>query len=273
MSAINNISLYIPHIFTNYSKENVAKVFETLKIGKVKNIDFISKMGNDFKPFNAAYIHFEYWYDNIGATNFQEKVLHKSPAKLMYDEPWFWLVLENKGKKIVSGDRKKCLDIREFFGGGAILNKGFITPENKGKKIVSGDRKKCLDIREFFGGGAILNKGFITPEKTTDIETTPRTPTKGKNSETFDKDNNVVFNMNNSFEEQEYTQMMDEMTECEIAMEEEDQCLISIDGRYVQELEQANAELRIQLAQMHNAYYAECIKSQSLAQALQIVNK
>ena len=238
MSAINNISLYIPHIFTNYSKENVANVFETLKIGKVKNIDFISKMGNDFKPFNAAYIHFDYWYDNIGATNFQEKVLHKSPAKLMYDEPWFWLVLENKGKK-----------------------------------IVSGDRKKCLDIREFFGGGAILNKGFITPEKTTDIETTPRTPTKGKNSETFDKDNNVVFNMNNSFEEQEYTQMMDEMTECEIAMEEEDQCLISIDGRYVQELEQANAELRIQLAQMHNAYYAEYIKSQSYAQALQIVNK
>ena len=79
--------------------------------------------------------------------------------------------------------------------------------------------------------------------------------------------------MNNSFEEQEYTQMMDEMTECEIAMEEEDQCLISIDGRYVQELEQANAELRMQLAQMQNAYYAEYIKSQSLAQALQMVNK
>jgi len=85
--------------------------------------------------------------------------------------------------------------------------------------------------------------------------------------------NNVVFNMNNAFEEQEYTQMMvDEMAECEIAMEEEDQCLISIDGRYVQELEQANAELRMQLAQMQNAYYAECIKSQSLAQALQMVN-
>lgn len=230
MSAINNISVYIPHIFANYSKENVAKVFETLKIGKVKNIDFISKMGNDGKPFNAAYIHFEYWYDNISAANFQEKVLHKSPAKLMYDEPWFWLVLENKGKKIVSGDRKKCLDI--------------------------GD----------------LNKSFITPAKTTDFETIPRTPTKGKNGETVHMDN-VVFNMNNAFEEQEYTQMMvDEMAECEIAMEEEDQCLISIDGRYVQELEQANAELRMQLAQMQNAYYAECIKSQSLAQALQMVN-
>jgi hypothetical protein len=229
MSAINNISLYIPHIFANYSKENVAKVFETLKIGKVKNIDFISKMGNDGKPFNAAYIHFYCWYDNIGAANFQEKVLHKSPAKLMYDEPWFWLVLENKGKKIVSGDRKKCLDI--------------------------GD----------------LNKSFISPEKTTDFETSPRTPTKGKNTATVDM-GNVVFNMNNAFEKQEYSQMMDEMAECEVAMEEEDHCLISIDGRYVQELEQANNELRMQLAQMQNAYYAECIKSQSLAQALQMVN-
>ena len=229
MSAINNISLYIPHIFANYSKENVANVFETLKIGKVKNIDFISKMGNDNKPFNAAYIHFYYWYDNIGAANFQEKVLHKSPTKLMYDEPWFWLVLENKGKKIVSGERKKCLNI--------------------------GD----------------LNKSFISPKKTSAFETTPRTPKKGNYDERFDIDN-VAFNMNNAFEGLEYTQMMDEMADCENSMEQEDHCLISIDGRYVEEMEQSNTELRLQLAQMQNAYYSECMKSQSLAQALQMVN-
>jgi hypothetical protein len=115
MSAINNISLYIPHIFANYSKNDVVKVFEDLSIGKVKNIDFISKMGNDNKPYNAAYIHFDYWYENVAAINFQERVLNpKKEARLMYEDPWFWLVLENKSRKIVSGDRKIRIDLGDL---------------------------------------------------------------------------------------------------------------------------------------------------------------
>ena len=114
MSAIKNISLYIPHIFANYTKSDVSNVFENLNIGKVKNIDFISKMDQDGKTFNAAYIHFEYWFDNIVASNFQERVLTKSPAKLMYDDPWFWLVLENKGRKFATGERKQCIDLGDL---------------------------------------------------------------------------------------------------------------------------------------------------------------
>ena len=44
MSAIKNISLYIPHIFANYGKHDVTRFFENLKIGKVQTIDFVSKM-------------------------------------------------------------------------------------------------------------------------------------------------------------------------------------------------------------------------------------
>jgi len=227
MSTVNNISLYIPHIFANYSKSDVARIFENLKIGKVQTIDFVSKMGNDGKAFNAAYIHFEYWFDNISAANFQERVLTKSPAKLMYDEPWFWLVLENKGRKIVSGERKKCLDI--------------------------GD----------------LHQVIVTPEKTGG--SSPRTPVKAKQGTPLNRSQYPV-NLENEFEDAEMIQMMDEMAECEADMEEEDQCLISIDGRYVQELEQEVVELRMQLANFQNAYYAETIKCQGLAQALQVVN-
>jgi hypothetical protein len=223
MSAIKNISLYIPHIFANYGKQDVARVFENLKIGKVQTIDFVSKMGNDGKAFNAAYIHFEYWFDNISAANFQERVLTKSPAKLMYDEPWFWLVLENKGRKIVSGERKKCLDI--------------------------GD----------------LHQVIVTPEKTGG--SSPRTPVKAKPCVELHHPSQYSVNLENDFES------ADEMAECEVAMEEDDQCLITIDGRYVQELEQEVVELRMQLANFQNAYYAETMKCQGLAQALQVVNK
>jgi len=228
MSAINNISLYIPHIFANYSKNDVVKVFEDLSIGKVKNIDFISKMGNDNKPYNAAYIHFDYWYENVAAINFQERVLNpKKEARLMYEDPWFWLVLENKSRKIVSGDRKIRIDL--------------------------GD----------------LN----TPEKTNKPVSSPRTPVKARKSTKME--NQTRMNLNSAFdtarEEQAYTEMMEEMAECEACMDEDDECLISIDGRYVQELEQENVYLRNQLAQLQNAYYyAESIKSQVFSQPLQI---
>ena len=65
MSSIKNVSLYIPHIFANYSKEDVLQVFEDQNIGEIKNIDFVSKIGQDGKQFNAAYIHFNHWHDNI----------------------------------------------------------------------------------------------------------------------------------------------------------------------------------------------------------------
>ena len=109
------MSLYIPHIFANYSKEDVAKVFEDHKIGKVKNIDFISKLGQDGKPFNAAYIHFEHWYNNVAAANFQSRVIDlKKEARIMYEDPWYWIVLENKARKVAPGERKPRIDLGDF---------------------------------------------------------------------------------------------------------------------------------------------------------------
>jgi len=114
MSAVKNISLFIPHVFANYSKEDVAKVFEDLNIGKIKHIDFVSKLGENGKPFYAAYIHFEQWYENIVAINFQERVLNPDKqARIVYEDPWYWIVMENKAQKRNSGDRKLRINITE----------------------------------------------------------------------------------------------------------------------------------------------------------------
>ena len=115
MSTMKNISLFIPHIFANYTKEDVAKVFDDQNIGKVKNIDFVSKLGQDGKPFNAAYIHFKHWYNNTIAANFQDRVLNpEKEARLMYEDPWYWIVLENKARKVVPGQRKPRIDLGDF---------------------------------------------------------------------------------------------------------------------------------------------------------------
>ena len=98
-------SLYIAHVFPNIHKKRIAQLFEKLYLARIKGIDFVTKIGKDRKPYNSAYIHIEYWFDNAAAKNFQEKI--RSDAKealLVYDDPWYWIVNEN-----VSDDKSKFI--------------------------------------------------------------------------------------------------------------------------------------------------------------------
>ena len=124
-SQIANVSLYIPHVFANISKKMVAETFEHLRIGNVKRVDFVHKRGSN-GDFNAVYIHFNHWYDNVAAHNFQERVISPSmEARIVYDEPWYWIVLENKTKKVDSTKRKPCVNLE------ALANSGYVTPPAK----------------------------------------------------------------------------------------------------------------------------------------------
>ena len=124
-SQFANLSLYIPHVFANISKKMIADTFENLRIGNVKRIDFVYKRGHEGE-FNAVYIHFNYWCDNVAARNFQERVLNpNTEARIVYDEPWYWIVLENKRVKVKSSDRKPRVNIE------ALSNAGYVTPEKQ----------------------------------------------------------------------------------------------------------------------------------------------
>ena len=93
-------SLYIAHVFPNINKKRIAQLFEKLNLARVSGIDFVSKIGKDGKPYNSAYIHIDYWFDNASARHFQEKI--RSDAKeslLVYDDPWYWIVNENISPK------------------------------------------------------------------------------------------------------------------------------------------------------------------------------
>jgi hypothetical protein len=69
-----------------------------------------------------VYVHFEYWYNSSVARNFQERVLNPNKeARIVYEDPWYWIVLENKAKKHASGSRKVRLVLD-------IPQEGFSTP-------------------------------------------------------------------------------------------------------------------------------------------------
>lgn len=120
-----NISLYIPHVFANITKSTIVQTFEKLRIGSINRIDFVNKKSKN-SNFNAVYIHFSQWYDNIASRNFQERVLDPNmEARIVYDEPWFWIVLENKGHK--AGDRKRTLNLNAL-NNSLIATEGVVKP-------------------------------------------------------------------------------------------------------------------------------------------------
>ena len=231
MSAIKNISLFIPHVYANFNSAAVFDIIQGQGIGEVKNIDFVSKTGSDGKPYNAVYIHFYQWYDNIVARNFQERVLNPSKeARIMYDDPWYWLVLENKGKKHVPGARKPTIDLDAFT-----------TPE-----------KPVAPMMNFYP------LGVKRAPKTTKSWAQAVQPPAPLNLQ-------KEFDIEAQYASEEITQ--EEMDwaweQMKIQRDREDQHLISIDGRYVQTLEEDNKMMHDQMSYFQNLYYIESIKSQA----------
>ena len=109
------MSIYIPRIFANITKDFIVDTFEFQQIGKVKQVDFVEKMDNKGKTYNSAFVHFDFWYDNISASNFQKRVKDENKeARIVYNDPWYWVCLENTGKKHVSGERKERINLKDF---------------------------------------------------------------------------------------------------------------------------------------------------------------
>jgi hypothetical protein len=112
MSQSTVMSVYIPHVFGNVTKELMIKTIEFQSLGKVNKIDFVEKMGKNGKTYNTAFVHFEYWYDNISSVHFQERVKDTNKeARIVYKDPWFWVCFENTGKKHIPGERKERINL------------------------------------------------------------------------------------------------------------------------------------------------------------------
>jgi hypothetical protein len=86
----SNMSLFIPRVFSNITSERIAMVFETQGFGLVKRVDLVSQ-----GAYNRAYIHFAEWFDSPTVENFQNRILNKDSVHVVYDDPYYWIVLQN----------------------------------------------------------------------------------------------------------------------------------------------------------------------------------
>jgi len=110
-----NLSLFIPHVYSNISTERVAKSFEDQRFGKVKRVDRVAQQScRDGRLYYSAYIHFEFWNETVTVANFQARVVDtEKEAHLVYEDPWFWIVLENKTARRVPNAPKVRIQLEK----------------------------------------------------------------------------------------------------------------------------------------------------------------
>ena len=91
------MSLYIPRVYKNITASFIIDVFEDkIKFGKILTVHM--KKNTQCKNNNSAIIHFESWNETIVTTNFQTKIHKQNFARVVHDDPWFWIVLENNSQ-------------------------------------------------------------------------------------------------------------------------------------------------------------------------------
>lgn len=108
-SSANEItSVFIPRVFANITKERITHVVENVvPLGKVERVDIV----NIDEKVNRVFIHFNSWYDTEFVKNFKELLNDKTKqAKIVYDEPWYWIVLKNT-HRTATGEPKMRLNL------------------------------------------------------------------------------------------------------------------------------------------------------------------
>jgi len=271
MSAIKNISLFVPHVFPNFDETYVADVFS--QFGRVDHVDLVAKQDRNGKLFNSAYIHFESWNNKTESHMLQKHILDgKAESRVYHDGPWYWIVLENKGKKHVSGDRKPRIDLGEDN----VIKVDYTTPQKpvlkRGEPIYPNAPEKRMSYAD-----AVSAVGLTTewPElqrkfmKDIDLqmEGIEVPVTIGPN----DYAKSFIDSMEDDALYAEAEEMLEQMEEIEAELEAEDANLVSIDRRYVNEVEVENLWLRNEVTQLRAAllnmdylYQAEAAKVRAL---------
>jgi hypothetical protein len=272
MFTIDNISLFIPHVFPNFSKEYVTKTFQ--EYGDIDHIDFVAKQDRSGKSYNAVYIHFKEWYNILDNRNFQARLLSGSEVKVYHDHPWYWIVLPNNAKKHVSGDRKPRIDLGDEK---AISVSSFKTPEKpilkRSEKVeipaapVKPIKKSYAEVVEPI---STLSSEWTDTQNqfNTDIESESKYIDEPSFEELEKRDREM-----DEIEDELYADDLEaQMNEIENELNAEDSNLVTIDSRYIQAIEQENtwlncevAQLRLAIINLHQMYQAEVAKVKGLS--------
>ena len=248
---LKNISLYIPRVFAGYSEQEIYDIIDDKGLGKLKKIDLANfRTSFDGKSeICSAYIHFEFWYDTIANRNFQSQVIDPEvEARLYYEGNIYWIVLENKARKYLPSERKPRIVID----------------------------KPTHSYNEFFRSEKFDNLYLEDDVKVvTETETEIKIKNLREEDEQFTSEEIDLIHIIAEEEADEQAETYRQMDDTAQYMEEDDNELITIDGRYVKSIEEQIAELHSENQRVNSLYWSifsayqeEKIKTKALSDAI-----
>ena len=85
------------------SEESIKDQFAYQNIGLVERVDLIHKTSaENGSEYYQAFVHFKEWFDTPATRNIQERIEaqdEEHPARLVVDDPWYWLLLRNSNPR------------------------------------------------------------------------------------------------------------------------------------------------------------------------------
>ena len=100
----------IPRVFPQWiDEEKIIDIFHKQQLGRVYKVSII-RMPDSKKrsyPIYQAFIYFSAWYETEIAFNFQQRIFGpRAQARVVYDDPWFWVVFENTKRRLSNNDKR-----------------------------------------------------------------------------------------------------------------------------------------------------------------------
>lgn len=106
--SMTSINIYIPRILGTVTKNEIIRVFKDMDIGKVTNIDMISKTNENKHKYYFAFITIGL-YSTPRGKNFKNSIYNHNMIRLLYDEEaaQYWEIKLNTERSERMNDKKK----------------------------------------------------------------------------------------------------------------------------------------------------------------------
>jgi hypothetical protein len=100
---MSSVSLFIPFALVNHTAEFIKNVIENkVRLGKVAQVDVVTKMNSTRNKYNLAYVYFERWNDDEPTKKFLADLKSSVKPVIRYEKdsgnsmnPTYWKVVEN----------------------------------------------------------------------------------------------------------------------------------------------------------------------------------
>ena len=105
-----DLSLMIPRVFPQWvDEQTIVDIFHKQHLGLVYKVSIVRQPDSKRRsyPVYQAFIYFSAWYENEIAYNFQQRIFGpKKQARIVYDDPWFWVAFENNRRRLSNNDKR-----------------------------------------------------------------------------------------------------------------------------------------------------------------------